>query len=1093
MFATLSYGSFAYANGGKGGGGGEGGNCTNGANGGTSSINVGHAGSPATFSCGAGSGGGGAGASGNGGLAGSVAATDSAPALVGGFGGNVGNLNGQNGHENINVNLSAGSGGGGGRSSYFGGAITNSNTLAGGNGGAGGNAFSTGDYGGGGGGGGEGAHGAVISGGSSSNSGTISGGAGGAGGAGSNGAIASGGGGSGGDGGNGVQFTASSTITNTGTITGGAGGAGGVAGTAGTPGTSGLNGRGGAGVVGSGITIINNSGGIISGGLSGDGSTRANAITFTGGSNILRFGGGTLIGNIGTAGSVNFNFLTDQSLSNTITGTGSIIASGTGTLTLSAANSYTGSTEIQNGVNVQAAMANVMAGSVGVTLDSGVVFDAHGHDQTLTDLAGSGSLWLASSANGATLTVNTVNGSSWSGIISDNNASNKGNLVVTNSGAGGTAWVLGAAQTYTGTTNITSGAAVTANVDNVIAGSNGVTIDGIFNGNNHNQLLNNLSGSGAIAMGSGNLALNIVGSSIFGGAISGSGNVTANGNNASAITILTGNNTYTGTTDVQSGVLEVDGSITSSVTVDAGATLKGSGTINGNVINNSLVAPGDSPGTLTVNGNYSGSGTLQEQFTGSNASPNFDKLVISGTASLSNQTLDYVPLAAAPAASYVRGTSYTILTSGGLGGTTFGNAANGSIITAANSADIAASPAPALAIRTTYTPDNVIATIMRAEYFGEVGATPNQQATGNALDPLQLTAVSGSDMDILLNALSSVPAAGQPIALDMLSGSINAELPASARDAQMRFDGMVGKRLGGDCNIMGAPAANGKEQKFGADSAAWACGYGNFGNTKPDVNQVGVQSTLTGFATGYEFKPSDLALIRVGVGYAGDTINQRALGDSATLNSYQIGAYGQYKIMGDLYVGSGLSGSYNTADTKREIVFGGLNQVAKGTPDGYNIAASAVVGYEAKVNYINIEPVAGLEYIYNHQNSFNETGAAGADLLVDGQSTGSLRSTIGAQLSTVAFDLGNGMSLTPEARAAFIYDSLTVTPTIDQSFAGGAAFTVKAANPGRAGVQGGAGLTLNVNNALAVFVDYNGTLRSYASDNSIMCGLKYSF
>jgi len=40
------------------------------------------------------------------------------------------------------------------------------------------------------------------------------------------------------------------------------------------------------------------------------------------------------------------------------------------------------------------------------------------------------------------------------------------------------------------------------------------------------------------------------------------------------------------------------------VTVNAGATLGGTGTIVGNVVNNGTVAPGNSIGTLNITGNY---------------------------------------------------------------------------------------------------------------------------------------------------------------------------------------------------------------------------------------------------------------------------------------------------------------------------------------------------------------------------------------------------------------------------------------------------------------------------------------------------------
>ena len=66
--------------------------------------------------------------------------------------------------------------------------------------------------------------------------------------------------------------------------------------------------------------------------------------------------------------------------------------------------------------------------------------------------------------------------------------------------------------------------------------------------------------------------------------------------------ILSGANTYTGNTNVNRGVLQVDGSITSNTFVNHGGTLAGTGTINGNVTNNGRVSPGSAgaPGMLTV-------------------------------------------------------------------------------------------------------------------------------------------------------------------------------------------------------------------------------------------------------------------------------------------------------------------------------------------------------------------------------------------------------------------------------------------------------------------------------------------------------------
>ncbi|ABE39742.1 Outer membrane autotransporter barrel [Rhodopseudomonas palustris BisB5] len=248
-----------------------------------------------------------------------------------------------------------GSGGGGGAHGYVGATLPTSG-VRGGAGGKGGlgdtskinhDATEAG-------GGGAGGYGAVVTG--SGLLGTLTtsvyGGSGGAGGDALNDAAA----GSGGSGGVGLRFTSTANkqliIGNS--VSGGNGGATGANG-----GVNGLRtaGLGGVGLEGASMDVTMLAGGSIAGGMSGDSVTQANAINFTDGRNALRFTGPTsqLSGNINLGSNAALWLYGVPGLpggtviDNVITGGGTITKDGSGTITFSAANTYSGGTVINDG------------------------------------------------------------------------------------------------------------------------------------------------------------------------------------------------------------------------------------------------------------------------------------------------------------------------------------------------------------------------------------------------------------------------------------------------------------------------------------------------------------------------------------------------------------------------------------------------------------------------------------------------------------------------------------------------------------------------------------------------------------------------
>ncbi len=239
---------------------------------------------------------------------------------------------------------------------------------------------------------------------------------------------------------------------------------------------------------------------------------------------------------------------------------------------------------------------------------------------TLNNTGNNTFLAAASTTTGRTLTVNAVIAGSASK-----------NLVIAGPSTSGTGSInLGAANTFSGTTSFSAGATGGARVslnhqlalqnstvvlsadsavvfnDSVIA--NAFTFGGLSSlssGTGFNLALQNDAISPvpiALTVGGNNS------STTYNGALSGGGSLIKSGNGT---LILGGTNTYTGTTTVGAGTLEVDGSSTSPTIVSGGATLAGDGLINAAVTvdNGGMVRAGEN--NLTVSSlTFSGAATV---------------------------------------------------------------------------------------------------------------------------------------------------------------------------------------------------------------------------------------------------------------------------------------------------------------------------------------------------------------------------------------------------------------------------------------------------------------------------------------------------
>jgi autotransporter-associated beta strand protein len=381
--------------------------------------------------------------------------------------------------------------------------------------------------------------------------------------------------------------------------------------------------------------------------------TLTGANTYTGGTDIV--GPSTLqIGNGGATGSVAgnifnnsinssgliFNHSGGASFAGVISGPGNVTKLGAGTLSLTGANSYTGTTTVSAGALQIGAggtsgslVSNVVDNSnlifnrsdaatyAGVISGTGIVTKLSANTLTLTgestltglttisagilDLGGGGATGSIAGniATNAVLQFNHSNGAFYGG-----DTSGTGSVVILNGSLG-----FSGALNHTGGTTINAGTTLQELTSASIAG--------------------NVTNNGVLSFANGDV-------NTYAGVISGTGQLTV----IVGTLTLTGNNTYTGVTSILASpaVLLVNGNnLASPVNLTSGR-LGGTGTVGPITATGGTVAPGNSPGILTTNSNlsFNAAATFNVEIGGTTAGTQYDRLIFLGsTASLGGGNL----------------------------------------------------------------------------------------------------------------------------------------------------------------------------------------------------------------------------------------------------------------------------------------------------------------------------------------------------------------------------------------------------------------------------------------------------------------------
>jgi autotransporter-associated beta strand protein/T5SS/PEP-CTERM-associated repeat protein len=641
-----------------------------------------------------------------------------------------------------------------------------------------------------------------------------------------------------------------------------------------------------------------------------------------------------------------------------ISGSGTFEQAGTGTLSLTGTNTFSGLTKVSSG-----------------TLQLG-------NNTTTGSVAGN-------IENNSHLSFYRSNSFTFSNLISGTgDVDKRGSGIMT----------LASVQTYTGGTSVSQGTLRLGGNDRLAStGSLFVFGGATFDLANFSQTVGAFSGPGTAAIGTGSLTFGNSLDRTFQGFITGSGSFIKQG--TGSFTMTANNSAYTGTTTVNNGLLAVNGNLSNSATtVNTNGTLGGTGTVGQTTVNGTI-APGNSIGTLNVNGPYvQNAGSFYNVEV--NAAGQSDLINVTGTATINGGTVRVI----AGMGAYNPTTIYTILTSSGARTGTFtGVTSNFAFLD------------PSL----TYDPNNVYLTLVRNSIdFASVGQTPNQVSAGGGLAAL------GMANPIVAAALMLTPDQARA-AFDSLSGEIHPSLhslmldeSALVRDAilgRQRLDtaqGWTGTFATGFAEEDEAALAYAKKMRkvkggpkwpvkapppvIAPIYGAWVQGYGNWTRLNSDGNAATLRSTNGGAIGGVDVTLNHNW--RFGVATGGGRTDARvdARTSTGTIDTFHVAAYGGGRIS-DIAFRTGASYSHHDISTTRTIAFPGFADTATAS---YGASTSQVFGeaaYGIVRSWVNAEAFANLAYVSVRSDRFTETGGPAA-LTVAQTTTSATYSTLGLRV-----------------------------------------------------------------------------------------------
>ena len=626
--------------------------------------------------------------------------------------------------------------------------------------------------------------------------------------------------------------------------------------------------------------------------------------------------------------------------------------------------------------------------------------------------------------------------------------------------------------------------------------------------------------------------------STFSGIFSGPGGITFTNSSQGGRLSLSGTNTYTGPTTVADGAhLAVNGSIasSSSLTVLGGGKIGGNGQLPGTTIAaRGLLSPGNSIGTLTVNGDFAfQDGIYELEVQG----PRNDSVAVSGNVTAFNGTVrllpfgggtafpgfTYVGLTAPNSGAFANSGSLNLDASGlppsvvlGLGTTLVQNSSGN-----ANQFDLQfrpRDPAGAVTAAVKAAGAGNSNTLQSASVFDSAfrrlasANAGNTNASGGAIGSTGFTTGQAAAAGItpgFLQVQASLLALTSP---DQLNAAVQSIVPENYAAFQaVALNALQSQRellfsQADSCPTNGWVLA---DPTTGKTPRQPICVFATGGNTTASITGSNglsnYNAAIAGGLYGLEWKTAPAWTIGAAYGYGSANLGNLGVAANSVHSVVNSGSlYGVYKPATNWSIKGLFAYSNFNIDGQRNSPFLGNGRPITGNATGQGYTA----GVRAEMNLplsaagsslpLTLKPMLGLAYGAYQQGSFNEGGNDSLQLNVSQHTAQSLVGSLGAELSSrIVLDAKANNAFVPKLTLAYQVDALandSSNYSLDAFLpAAGSGFTTIGQSYGANNLLVGGSVEVQIANKAALFAGVNYQVFNSGNQFSYGGGLKVQF